>query len=827
MKISLNWLKEYVKTDLPVEQITEILTNLGLEVEGIENIENIKGGLQGLVVGEVVECSKHPDADKLSLTSVSIGSEPNLSIVCGAPNVAKGQKVIIATVGATLYPISGEPFKIKKSKIRGADSEGMICAEDEIGLGNSHDGIIVLDSNAVVGQTVIEYLNSIGGYKGKTIENDTLIEIGLTPNRSDATSHIGVAFDLAAYLKVNFPGQGEFNLPKTDRIVSKSNDLPISVQILDHQKCLRYSGVSIKGVKVAESPEWLKNRLTSIGVSPINNIVDISNFVLHELGQPLHTFDYDKISGKGIKVRTLEQGTKFITLDAVERSLRSEDLMICDASSKPLCIAGVFGGQDSGISDETSNIFIESAYFHPKAIRSTSMHHLLRTDAASCFEKGTDPNMTVFALERACSLILSIAGGNISSDLIDIYPNPISRKEVSLKLKNVQKLIGSEINKESILEILDALDMKILGDSGDSLHISIPSNKSDVQREVDVIEEILRVYGYNKIETPNTLQSILSFSSKPDSIILKNRVSEWLSALGFNEILGLSLSRSSYYQHDEEIKDSLVFINNTSNQSLDLMRPSMLMSGLEVILHNQNRQIADLSIFEFGKTYTQDSELKFNEKQQLSMFIAGQRNPESWLNQQKSKVSFYTLKAYVQNIFEKLGIDLQGSSFKHHFIENQGNWAYALEVKRGRDNLATVGMIHPKILFEMDIKSQVFHAVINWDLLLQIVKKQKIQYKPLAKFPSMRRDLALIIPEDIQFHQVLNIAQKNGKSILKEVNLFDVYTNKEHLGEGKKSYAVSFIFQDENKTLVDKDVDNIMENLIQFYERELGAFIRK
>ena len=827
MKISLNWLKEYVKTDLPVEQITEILTNLGLEVEGVEKIENIKGGLQGLVIGEVIECSKHPDADKLSLTSVNIGSEPNLSIVCGAPNVAKGQKVIVATVGSTLYPTSGEPFKIKKSKIRGADSEGMICAEDEIGLGSSHDGIIVLDGQATVGQTALDYLNSIGGYKGKTIENDTLIEIGLTPNRSDATSHIGVAFDLAAYLKVNFPGQGEFNLPKSKSITPDSNDLPMSVQILDNQKCLRYSGVSIKGVQVDESPEWLKNRLNSIGISPINNIVDISNFVLHELGQPLHTFDYDKISGKGIKVTTLEQGTKFISLDGIERSLRSEDLMICDASSKPMCIAGVFGGQDSGISNETSNIFIESAYFNPKSIRSTSMHHHLRTDAASCFEKGTDPNMTVFALERACSLILSIAGGEISSNLIDVYPNPISRKEVSLRLKNVQKLIGSEIDKDSILKILDALDMKILEDSGDCLHISIPSNKSDVLREVDVIEEILRVYGYNKIESPNTLQSILSFSSKPDSIKLKNRVSEWLSALGFNEILGLSLSRSSYYQQNDELKDSLVFINNTSNQSLDLMRPTMLMSGLEVILHNQNRQIADLSIFEFGKTYTQDSESKFNEKQQLSIFIAGQRNPESWLNQQKSKVSFYTLKAYVENIFEKLGVDLKGSSFKNQFIENQGNWAYAVEVKRGRDTLATFGMIHPKILFDMDIKSQVFHANVNWDLLLQIVKKHKIQYKPLAKFPSMRRDLALIIKEETQFHQVLNLAQKNGKSILKDVNLFDVYSNKEHLGEGKKSYAVSFIFQDENKTLVDKEVDNIMENLIQVYEKELGAFIRK
>jgi phenylalanyl-tRNA synthetase beta chain len=828
MKISLNWLKEYVQTDLPVEIITELLTNIGLEVEGVEATESIKGGLQGLVIGEVTECEKHPDAEKLSLTTVNVGREASLSIVCGAPNVAKGQKVVVATVGATLYPGIGEPLTIKKSKIRGAASEGMICAEDEIGLGNSHAGIIVLDGNAPVGVPARDYFNSIGGYNGIKIETDTIIGIGLTPNRSDATGHLGVAFDIAAAIQINYPGQGNFNRPDVSAFAITSKELSIEVEVLDKDRCPRYSGICIKGVKIAESPEWLKNRLSAIGHNPINNVVDITNFVLHELGQPLHAFDYNKIAGKKVIVRTLAEDSKFVTLDEVERSLKAEDLMICDGNSEGMCIAGVFGGLHSGISDATVNIFLESAHFHPKSIRRSSMGHQLRTDAASCFEKGTDPNITVYALQRAALLIQELAGGNVASEIIDIYPNPIARTEVALRYGNIRRLIGADLDKALIRRVLEVLDMQLISENEDSLTVAVPTNKSDVLREVDVIEEILRIYGYNNIEAPQNLNSALSFSPKPDAMKVRNKVSEWLAATGFSEMMGLSLSKSSYYRSLYPIDDAeLVYINNTSNQQMDLMRPTMLLGGLEAILHNQNRQNSDISLFEFGKTYHAAAEGKYNEQQHLAIYMSGQRYPESWLNPQKAKVSYYSLKAFVENLMGKLGIDLQGSNFKQEFIENQGGWAYATELKRGRDLLLSMGRVHPELVFEMDLKNPVFYADINWDMVLQILKKQKVQYQPLPKYPSMRRDLALVIDKGLRFEQILNIARKQGKNLLKDINLFDVYEHSEHLGEGKKSYAFSFVFLDEHKTLKDQEVDDIMAKLMNIYEKELGALIRK
>ena len=829
MKISLNWLKSYVQTDLPVETIAEILTNIGLEVEGQETIQSIKGGLDGLVVGEVLSCVKHPNADSLSLTTVNIGDETPLQIVCGAPNVAAGQKVIVATVGAMLYPADGEPFKIKKGKIRGETSEGMICAEDEIGLGNSHSGIMVLDTNATAGMPARDYINSIGGYKGKKVEVDTIIEIGLTPNRSDATGHLGVAFDLAAAMQINYPGEGTFQKPDITRFSLQSTELPIEVVVEDEARCPRYSGLCIKGVKVAESPQWLKTRLEAIGLSPINNIVDITNFVLHELGQPLHAFDYDKIEGHQVRVKTLAEGTKFLCLDEVERELHEEDLMICNANSKGMCIAGVFGGLHSGVANETVNIFLESAHFHPKSTRRTSMRHLLRTDAASCFEKGTDPNITIFALKRAALLIQEIAGGTIASDIIDIYPNPVARPQVVLKYKNITRLIGKELSKEEIHKILWVLDMPISDETEIGCTVAVPTNKSDVLREVDVIEEILRIYGYNLVEAPETLHSVLSFQPKPDPMKLRGRVSEWLAALGFNEMMALSLTKSSYYQDLYPIaKEELVFVNNTSNQQLDLMRPTMLLGGLEAVLHNQNRQTSDLFLYEFGKTYRSKGE-KYIENQFLSLIVSGQRLPESWLNPTKAKAGFYTLKAYVETVFAKLGIDLQNPRIQSTVIEGEKPWAYAISLydKSINKELLTMGRVHPELTYELDIKNSVFYAEINWDAVLMLMGRQKIQYQPLPKFPTMRRDLALVVDKTVSFEQILNIARRQGKKLLKDTNLFDVYENEEHLGEGKKSYAVSFLFLDENKTLKDSDVDSVMDKLMQNYEKELNALIRK
>ena len=828
MKISLNWLKEYLQSDLPVSTIIELLTNIGLEVEGTETIESIKGGLSGLLIGEVIECGKHPDAEKLSLTKVNVGFAEPLSIVCGAPNVAIGQKVVVATVGATLYPTSGDTINIKKSKIRGEVSEGMICAEDEIGLGSSHAGIMILSPEASVGISAYDYFNNIGGYNGKSIETDTLIEIGLTPNRSDATGHLGVAFDLAAAIQINYEGRCSFNKPDISNFSVDSKSLNIEVEVLDPIRCPRYSGICIQGINIAESPEWLKNRLNAIGVNPINNAVDITNYVLHELGQPLHAFDYNKIAGNKIIVRTLSADTTFVTLDGTERKLLEEDLMICDAYSQPMCIAGVFGGLESGVSNDTVNIFLESAHFNAKSVRKSSMSHLLRTDAASCFEKGTDPNIPVYALKRAALLFKEICGAEIASDIIDLYPSPLARPEIKLNYSNIRRLIGANLEVSLIKKILDVLDMQIVSEDEENVIVAVPTNKSDVLREVDVIEEILRIYGFNNIEASQNLNAALSFTQKPEAMKVRNRVSEWLSAMGYAEMMGLSLSKSAYYTNLFPMLESeLVFINNTSNQQLDVMRPSMLMGGLEAVLHNQNRQISDLFLYEFGKTYHTVSDGKNLEQQHLAIFVSGYRNAENWLNSKREKVSFYTLKSIVENLLSKLGIDLNSTNFKAEYPESQKPWAYSVQYKRGRDTLLSMGRVHPEIIFEMDIKNPVFFADINWDLVLQILKKQKVQYRQLAKFPSVRRDLALIVDKKLNFEQIVTIARKQGKNLLKDINLFDVYENSEHLGADKKSYAVSYTFQDESKTLKDQEVEDIMNRMMTNYEKELGAYIRK
>lgn len=827
MKISLDWLKSYVKTSLPVEQITDILTDIGLEVEGVETVAFLGGGLQGLVIGHVTSCVPHPDADKLQLTTVDIGEKEDLQIVCGAPNVALNQKVVVATVGTTLYPIKGDEFKIKKAKVRGATSEGMICAEDEIGLGESHAGIMVLDQDAPEGMPAADYFNSIGGYNGQKV-TDTLIEIGLTPNRSDATGHLGVAFDLAAALQINFPGEGSFERPHVSNFAVQETTLPISVAVKDTIRCPRYSGVCIKGVKVAESPKWLKGRLEAIGLTPKNNIVDITNFVLHELGQPLHAFDYEKIADHKVIVQSLAAGTKFTTLDEVERELLDSDLMICDGKGEGMCIAGVFGGEDSGVKAETVNVFLESAYFDAKSIRKTSMHHLLRTDAATRYEKGTDPNITIYALQRAALLIQQEAGGVIASEVIDVYPTTIPKVEVTLKYHHVRRLIGEAIPVADIKAILAALEMNIIEENEQGLTIAIPTNKADVLREVDVIEEILRIYGYNRIEASTTLQSNLAFAPKPDAMKVRNRVGEWLATAGFHEMMNLSISASAYYKNIlPTAEEELVYINNTSNQNLDLMRPDMLFGGLEVILHNQNYQVADAQLFEFGKTYHPKGEA-YKEVQHLSLFLCGQHQGASWLNVDKKAVSFYTLKAQVQNLMAKLGVDLgDRRRFRRQIIEHKMPWAYALEIAQGKQVVLTMGRVHPEVAFEMGIKKPVFYADINWDFVLNFLKKHKVVYQPIPKYPSMRRDLALVVDKSVTFEQIIDVAEKQGKKLLKEANLFDVYENEEQLGENKKSYAVSFLFQNEEKTLKDKEVDKVMNKLMKTYENELNALIRK
>lgn len=813
MKVSLNWLKSYLDINLSKDEVSELLTNIGLEVEGVEEIESVKGGLKGIVVGYVKECEKHPQADRLSLTKVDIGGEEVLQIVCGAPNVAAGQKVVVATIGTVLYDADGNDFTIKKGKIRGEFSEGMICAEDELGLGADHSGIIVLPKDTQVGTKASDYFK---------IENDVVFEIGLTPNRSDATCHTGVAKDLAAALKINYNHSGQVNMPDTADFVVDSHALPIEVVVENTEACPRYSAVSIKGVTIKESPDWLKNRLNAIGVRPINNIVDITNFVLHELGQPLHAFDADQIKGAKVVVKTLPEGAIFKSLDEIDRKLTATDLMICDGESNGMCIGGVFGGISSGVTKNTKNVFLESAHFNAKWIRRSSMYHLLRTDAAACFEKGSDPNVTLYALKRAALLIKELAGGEIASEVIDVYPKVIEKAKVKVSYANVSRLIGVEIPEANLKSILEALEMEIISESNTEFTVAIPTNKSDVTREADVIEEILRIYGFNKVPISNQIRSAVTVSEKPDRQKVKNTVSELLTASGFNEIMAVSLTESRYFKEILPIENSeLVFINNTSNMHLDVMRPTMLFSGLEAVLHNQNRQSADLKLYEFGKSYHKLDE-GFKEDNHLTLFMMGSKKEESWLETDKAQVNYYTLKAYISQVLDRLGI----SSFQESAVQDN-IFSFGLKYHRGPKNLVTFGKVHPAILKKMEIKNAVFYAEFNWDAIINGLKKHKIEVTELSKFPTIRRDLALVIDNSIKFQDIAEIANKTGKNILKDVNLFNVYENEEKLGKGKKSYAVSFIFQDPSKTLKDKEIEKIMNKLIETYEGKLGAVIRR
>jgi phenylalanyl-tRNA synthetase beta chain len=729
--------------------------------------------------------------------------------------VAKGQKVLVATVGTELHPMgSEEPLKIKKGKIRGEVSAGMICAEDELGIGVSHEGIMVLPEDAPVGQDAKTYLN---------IETDYVYEIGLTPNRSDATAHLGVAKDLAAALQINYDLTSGVKLPDVDHFKVDNTNHPIEVEVRNYEACPRYAGVTITDLKIAPSPDWLKNRLEVIGVRSINNVVDITNFILHELGQPLHAFDLEKVGAHKIIVETLPEGTKFQSLDEVERSLSAEDLMICDGNEKGMCIGGVFGGLGTGVTDGTTSIFLESAHFNPQYIRRSSMRHNLRTDAAKVFEKGSDPNIAVYALKRAAMLMQELAGGKVSSEIIDLYPAPILPKQIEVKYQYINDLIGVDMSHNEIRAILEAMEMELVADSDTAFTVSVPTNKSDVLRPADIAEEVLRIYGLNRVPIPGSIHTAVTVSPKPDPVAMRNTISDYLSANGFNEMMGLSLSQSKYYKEilPSIPEEALVYINNTSNVHLDIMRPEMLFSGLEAILHNQNRQSQDVKLYELGKSY-QHNDDKIVETEHLSLFMAGNRVSESWIDTGKVATDFYTLKAYAKNVMSRLGYQGYQEKAIHDEV-----FAYGLQWHRGPQVLVEMGLVHPKLAKTLGIKNEVFYAVFNWSLLFKGLKKHKVQYQAVSKFPNMRRDLALVIDKHVKFADIEGIARKTVKKLLKDINLFDVYENEEQLGKDKVSYAVSFIFEDPNKTLRDKEVDKVINQLIRNYETKLGAVIRR
>jgi len=821
MKISYNWLKQYVNIDLSAEDAGKLLTGCGLEVESIEKTETIKGGLKGMVVGEVKTKEKHPDADKLSLTTVDIGTGELLSIVCGAPNVAAGQKVIVATVGAMLYPITGEPFEIKKSKIRGAVSEGMLCAEDEIGLGDSHAGIMVLDANATVGMPAKDYFSQINGFP--KIEEDYTFEIGLTPNRADAASHVGVARDLVAVLNAQHSeSKQQLLMPDIRTFEVESTVLNIEVNVEDTLACPRYSALTISNIKVGESSDWLKNKLKAIGLRPINNIVDITNYVLHELGQPLHAFDADKIKGNKVIVKKLPAKTKFTTLDEVERELSADDLMICNAE-EGMCIAGVFGGLHSGVTESTTTVFLESAYFNSTSIRKSSKFHALKTDASFRFERGTDPNMTVFALKRAALLIKEIAGGEISSEIIDIYPAKIENFKIPFSYTHCDRLIGKKLDRELIKTILTSLDIVLESESNDTLLLSVPPFKVDVTREQDVIEEVLRIYGYNNVEIPVTLNSSLSFAEKPDKEKIQHIVSELLSNNGFVETMCLSLTKEEYASALEGLNpEQSVKMLNPLSSDLNVLRQTLLFSGLESIAYNQNRKNADLKLYEFGKTYLaikNTEATKYIETKHLSVFITGKKEEERW-NAKNENVNFYTLKGYVNAVFERLGLDVKLNETSSSIFSQGLSYTWA------KKTIVEFGAVAKPILKMMDIKQDVFYADFNWEVVVEAVAKSKnLMYSEVPKFPEVKRDLALLIDKAVKFEQLEQLAFQSEKSLLKNVNLFDVYQG-DKLPEGKKSYALSFTLLDETATLTDKQIEKIMEKLMKTYQEKVGAEIR-
>ncbi|PZD79444.1 phenylalanine--tRNA ligase subunit beta [Mesonia sp. K7] len=806
MKISYNWLKDFINLEWTPEQTEILLTDLGLEVEGIDKFESVKGGLEGIVVGEVLTCEPHQNADRLKVTTVNIGDDQPLQIVCGAPNVAAGQKVPVATIGTTLYTDKGEAWKIKKGKIRGEESHGMICAEDELGLGKSHEGILVLDEKLQPGTLLKDVFE---------VENDAVFEIGLTPNRADAMSHYGVARDLRAGL-IQQGKSTNIHTPSVSSFHTENRSKKIKIEVENIDLAPRYCGLTISGIEVKPSPNWLKNKLKAIGLTPKNNIVDATNYVMHELGQPLHAFDADKIAGETIIVKTLSENTKFTTLDDVERKLSNEDLMICD-TEKPLCIAGVLGGKNSAVSENTKNIFLESAYFNPVSIRKTAKRHAINSDASFRFERGIDPDMTKYVLKRAALLIKEIAGGIISSDITDLYPKKIEDFQVVLTFDKIYKILGQEIERETIKSILTSLDIKVNNVTESGLGLTIPSYRVDVTREVDVIEEILRVYGYNQIKTGTKLNASIANTTRFENYKIENIVAQFLVNNGFNEMMANSLTKdySSTFENIDASKN--VTMLNPLSGDLQVMRQSLLPSALEAVIYNLNRNNHIIKFFEYGKTYRKEN--NYQEQKNLSITVVGDRTVERW-NHTTQKSDFFFLKGIINGIFTRLGLTLDFLP-----LQTKANFSEGLDVIANNKKIGSFGILKKKIAKTFDIDEEVLHANFNWSEIATFVKKQKIKYQDIPKYPSSRRDFALLLDQNVSFSEIYHLATAAEKKLLIAVDLFDVYEGK-NLPEGKKSYAVSFTFRDNHKTLTDKQVDKIMAKLQKEFEEKLGATLR-
>lgn len=820
MNISYNWLKRYLDLDLTAERTAEILTDIGLEVEGLAKIETIRGGLQGVVVGQVLTCGEHPDSDHLHITTVDVGEPEPLQIVCGAANCRAGLKVLCATVGAVLYPNGGdEEFKIKRSKIRGVESLGMLCAEDELGIGTSHEGIMELPAEAKAGTPAREYLH---------IEDDYLIEIGLTPNRVDAASHIGVARDLAAYLRSEGKSVS-VQMPDVSAFAPDNHDLEIKIRVENPEAAPRYVGVTVSGCKIGPSPEWMQNCLRAAGINPKNNLVDITNFVLFELGQPLHAFDARKIEGGEVVVRTCAGGTPFVTLDGVERKLTASDLMICSAE-RPMCIAGVFGGQDSGISDTTTDVFIESAYFNPVWVRKTAKRFGLNTDASFRFERGIDPNMQVYAAKRAALLFKELAGGVISSDITDCYPAPIGDFRFDISFTHIDSLVGKQIPRQTVLTIIEALDVKILAESDGVLSVAVPPYRVDVQREADLIEDILRIYGYNNVEIPTQVRSTLSYAPKPDRSKLMNLAADFLTANGFTEIMSNSLTKASYYDGLESYKaENCVRILNPLSADLNVMRQTLLFNMLEAVALNTNRKNGDLKLYEFGNCYFYDASKRndenrlaaYTEQYRLSIAVSGITTPASW-NQAPGIASFFTLRAVAEKLLRRFGVDIY--ALKTETL-NSDLFGEGLSMQLNGKELLQIGTVSSKLRRRVDVKQDVFFLELNFEALVKSTKKLKITAEELSKFPEVRRDLALLVDKSVTFSALREVALAAERKLLKSVSLFDVYEG-DKLPEGKKSYALSFVLEDKTRTLDDKSIERVMATLTTQFEQKCGAQVR-
>ena len=834
MKISLNWLRDFLDIDNNPSEIADILTSLGLEVEGWEEVKPTLVDLDRVVTGRVVSCEPIPDTDHLSATKVELidpkqpGQVFVSSIVCGAPNVAAGQKVFVALPGAQVFSKDGSLFTIGERKVRGVLSQGMICAQDELGVGSDHSGIMVLPEETPLGQTAASWFKQ---------DTDIVFEIGLTPNRADATHHSGVARDLLAWIRQHKNASAQLCLPGVNSFPEDRTASPIRVEVENLEDCIRYTAVSIQGLKVQESPDWLKNRLLSVGLRPINNIVDITNYIRVELGQPLHAFDQDKISGGRVLVKNLPAGTPFKALDETDRVLLSSDLMICDGNSAPMCIGGVFGGFDSGVKEQTVNVFLESACFHPRTIRRSMLKHQLRTDAAWTFEKGVDPNGSLYALKRAALMIKELAGGEIIGEITDIYPSPVQPVRIAASFDRIRRLIGAEITTEALKHLLSALEIRVLEASEEEFVAEVPTNKPDVTREADLVEELLRVYGLDNIPLPLSIRSSMEITPNPDVNAIRNRVADLLAAQGYLECMGLSLSNSEYYQGSSAFlpmeEGTIVRVNNTANQGLDCLRPTLVVNGLEAIRHNQNRQRPDLRLFEFGKTYRRSATVGstadnrstegFLEETRLGIFLTGGHTVTSWHPVAKKEVDFYTLKATVHQVLSRLGV----TGYQETVVQGVAPYRYAVRYHRGPQELVVFGALETGLLKQFEVKNAVYMADFHFDNLVASHASVRVQYSEISRYPTVRRDLALVVREQVTFGEIRQLAFRTAKKLLKEVHLFDVYEDETRLGAGNKSYAVSFTFEDTTKTLQDKEIDGLMGQLQTVFEDKLKAQIRK